>query len=394
MQQVPFQQPNTTVPSQYVPSTPPATRGHGGGVPQLYRPATQGPARVAPRDAHAGLKPLRITGRPDDFINTLTINGTAAVVKVLVAPTSEYRMNRGVFKVKTLTNDKIRVEKRLESTDAKSEERIQHEIYVLQRIRLENRGRPPCLNGLRGSTCIVRSGAFTAVYLEHCSEGTLNDLINRRQDSRYGIGERWLWKVVWSLACALSWLHEGRMHPYDVPNRQNGQWDSIAHLDIKPDNVFIHLDKSEQALSQNPRGLFEIVLGDFGCAAKDGWTTTIRGLMDESHVQSTGTPGWFPPENANSPLYDRNVNPYFGSKTDIWQVGGVLQCMMTLDEFPDQEASEVTVTAFDRYSVEIVSLMRNLMDRDYHERPDAPQLGRYVGRDMESMRMPYDFGPS
>src|ERR1700761_7614575 len=83
-------------------------------------------------------------------------------------------------------------------------------------------------------------------------------MLQRRRRSGRRISEAFLWHAMLGIANALAFLHWG------ITDAANGQgpvhgWDTICHLDIKPQNVFL-------SSSGRSGSYARIVLGDFGCA--------------------------------------------------------------------------------------------------------------------------------
>lgn len=81
-------------------------------------------------------------------------------------------------------------------------------------------------------------------------------------------------------------------------------------------------------------------LGDFGCAAEANKVGVVQNL----YVRAHGSRVWFPPENQHPNLYDERDVSYYGRKTDIWQVGGIIQCMMAMRNYSKQEVINSPIT--------------------------------------------------
>ena len=335
-------------------------------------------------------RPAPTTIKGPNFVNSLSLDGQYVITNVLVQPNTTHKMNLGVFVVKHRVTGRVYVEKRLDKSTQAAWERVYQEVHILKRINLEPGGDKPCLNWMNHDTFGYRGTTTTALYLEHCDQGNLGQYITSRCHTGRMCLEQWVWATIWSISRALCWMHWGIVDLNDRPSRQAMEkWNTISHLDIKPDNIFLKLDKSTASCRQNPGGIFQIMLGDFGCAVE---AKKVGDVQDE-YVQAHGTRGWFPPENQHSELYDTRDLPYYGRKTDIWQVGGVIQCMMALKNFPRQEVTEDGHPAFDGYSDELVCEMKTLMNRDWMQRPEAVEMAEAIKMDMHILGMPFKFGP-
>ena len=165
------------------------------------------------------------------------------------------------------------------------------------------------------------------------------------------------------LASALSLMHNGIKHPLDKQKQLPG-WDTIVHLDVKLENVFI---SQKRAKGHEDDEYPTIVLGDFGCAVR-------KSDIDEGRIeplgQPFGTPGWDPPE------FDRRpgaVKKAFGRPTDIYLLGEVLHCMCRLLLLPDKQKMGKSPCGTN-YSLHLNKLVMFCLNEDPLTRPTAVDL--------------------
>lgn len=125
--------------------------------------------------------------------------------------------------------------------------------------------------------------------LEHCDAGSLEDFITTHIHQNTLVAEPFIWHVLSGMCAALAFLHSGVRDPVKHDARVM-PWFSIAHLDIKPANVFL---STKPALGHEYDLFPRVVLGDLGCAvyAKD----IGRDVFDIDCLPF-GTHGWHPPE--------------------------------------------------------------------------------------------------
>jgi len=113
-------------------------------------------------------------------------------------------------------------------------------------------------------------GAFVYIILEFCGDGSLEDILAKRQQK---LSEKDAKIIIYQILNGLLAIHTK----------------DIAHRDLKPDNIFVH------------KKLFKI--GDFGFATdKDKFTTQL------------GTQPYMAPEILCE-------NPLYTTKVDIWALG-------------------------------------------------------------------------
>nr|POE62635.1 mitogen-activated protein kinase kinase kinase 4 [Quercus suber] len=219
-------------------------------------------------------------------------------------------MSDGIFKVRRYGHSTLYAMKRLR-VDRPS--RTRAEVNVAQQIR--DAGSPRHLN-LLVKILMDDVTLQTSLLFELCDQGNMEQEILRRKMIPSKYHEDAIWIHCSALVKALAFLHEGV--DLDRPDIKVQGWNTIAHLDIKPSNIFL---SSQGAKGDVPR----LVLGDFGCAVSRDDIVTGRA---SKCIIGYGTAGWYPPEAS------RKVNPRYGKPTDIWQLGGILQVICLLSSFP------------------------------------------------------------
>jgi serine/threonine protein kinase len=225
------------------------------------------------------------------------------------------------------------------------------------------------------------------IILEFCNGESLGDSLYRMLARKDSYHESFVWHVLVSCITAIDFLHRG---PTDAAGPKYPNWNTICHLDIKPWNIFV-----EHIGEQYPR----VVLGDFDCARSD--LDVTNGRADITLGRSTGTPGWRTPEAL--------AKGQWGTKTDVWQVGGVVQAMCLLQFFPYPGAlgngRPMTLLRYsppleefgngrpcgEKYSPELNSIVTDLMEPDPSCRSDAVD---FMSRAEQGLQMTVPRGRS
>lgn len=199
----------------------------------------------------------------------------------------------------------------------------------------------------------------THLILEYCSGGNLQDKTDelRARNSRHP--ESFVWHVLLSCSNALDFLHRG---PYNMFGRQDPIWDTICHLDIKPENIYL-----QEIGERHPR----VVLGDFGCAVAS--SDIARGRADLS-LAPAFTPGWEAPE-----MFEANQ---FGTKTDSWQLGCVVQATCLLSGAPNARALRSGSPCGEWYSRELNSFVTHITATDLKQRQNAEDIMDIAQRNL------------
>ncbi|KAF1961433.1 kinase-like protein [Byssothecium circinans] len=151
------------------------------------------------------------------------------------------------------------------------------------------------------------------IVTEWC-QGTLHDLIKQSAATNTAISEPLLWHCLSSLAEAVRYLQYG-----PAPNGMRAPgWNMYFHRDLCPSNVFLASEQGEPF----PR----IVVGDFGCSTSLALEESkARTLVkdpdaDPPFITSAQNPDFAPPEA-----------PRFNDRSDIYQIGVVMYCLMMME---------------------------------------------------------------
>lgn len=164
------------------------------------------------------------------------------------------------------------------------------------------------------------------------------------------------------MTAALAMLHYGIRNPDSGTRFQPTHWNTIAHLDIKPANVFMsrRMHPGQETFQSR------VVLGDFGCAVTKEEMALGR---HDPGILSASTRGWMAPEiKINSAR--KWAGPY-GKPMDVWQMGGVIQVLCRLMSQPHQESADSQRPCGGSYSDELNSAIASAMTKEILERPTA-----------------------
>ncbi|KAL8775998.1 MAG: hypothetical protein Q9213_008413, partial [Squamulea squamosa] len=192
------------------------------------------------------------------------------------------------------------------------------------------------------------------IYMEYCSFGDLHGLITEYRARRQYMPEPFICHVFLHLARACQALLQPHSPKSDPTKYKDQSRNMIAHLDIKPRNVFLGESSNERV--DNAMRYPEVKLGDFGVGRFTGvadkrnpWayrgqgTEGYKALEMEAfdkkdlhkqynkwpHVQR-GEQRHLRYENED-PNYDLH-RPMILSHTNIWGVGAVMYDIMTLKQ--------------------------------------------------------------
>lgn len=199
-----------------------------------------------------------------------------------------------------------------------------------------------------------------SIYLERCSLGGLETLIETRYQSGALFNESEVWEWFIQLFDALTYCDYGPDPEARFANRRPSEWangwDMVFHRDIKVENVLVH--------EARPRGMrtgYTLKIADFGCAVarRHIWTDT-----GHDRTRSSGCdPRWTTPEY-----------PRFMGRSDVWQLGGVMGCICNL----------MTAPFFDRampapgYSSALNRAIAESMRSNSRQRPKADAVLSHV----------------
>ena len=210
------------------------------------------------------------------------------------------------------------------------------------------------------------NGPKAYLVLEFCDMGSLLGLMNEKRQEGGLFAESFMWHILAQMSAALSMTHFGVRDPLKKQYKLQN-WNCIAHLDIKLDNVFL---SSKRAPGQEDDEWPRIVLGDFGLSVtrKD-----IEDGLYKKDVWPGGTQGWYPPENQSGDFKGR-----YGKPTDIWQMGGVVQAMCRLMIMPNVGKVYGGKACSDSYSFELNHTVASAMMPDPKVRPTAVDVAETV----------------
>ena len=166
--------------------------------------------------------------------------------------------NGGIDLVENLVNTELAIRKRLRPTGVYGrEEHLRWRREMLMMRKLSHPNIPYYIDGFF-------SPNKGSIYMQACRLGSLRGFIkSRRQTMLTGeLQELFLWHVLHDIALAIFYMQTGyktladaKRHPR---HEKRSGWISVAHCDIRPDQIFLHNSKDDPT----PRAL----LGDFGFA--------------------------------------------------------------------------------------------------------------------------------
>lgn len=203
------------------------------------------------------------------------------------------------------------------------------------------------LKVLKGPTIIkfhenFSHGNTIFIVMEYCSNGNLDQLIQRRIQSRSSFTTDQILRTLAHLVMAVMAMHNK----------------NILHRDIKTQNIFI----TENGICK---------LGDFGISRK-------LNNSDAKAMTSCGTPYFMPPEVCLGKPYD--------GKADVWAIGVVLYELIMLKkpfrgELVQNVLHKITKSQFDPLSNDVDSDLRMLvvalLNKDYNKRPSISQVANF-----------------
>ncbi|KAI9054424.1 hypothetical protein LZ554_001586 [Drepanopeziza brunnea f. sp. 'monogermtubi'] len=208
------------------------------------------------------------------------------------------------------------------------------------------------------------------IYMEFCESGDLQRLMFDLERAPNSMDERLVWRVWECLARALCVLAYG-----SEDGSTTGDWEELAHLDIKPANILIGgYDAGHQATQI-------LKLADLGLAE------VIPGIQFEDFMNKTiglrGTPAYYPPEQV---YRFETPNRRFGSCSNVYQVGKCMYEIMNhgvVSQMNQYSSTAVTGCAITfgveparlvNYSNEIKEVLRRSLLTDCKERLSALEL--------------------
>lgn len=276
--------------------------------------------------------------------------------------------NRGVYLVKLKTTGKNYIEKRIGQTAIKSG-------YGEREVRmmLQCWGHPNIIR-IKSHDMDYKMLGYGSIFMQSCELGSLDGLIRRyaAKEERL-VDEGCLWKVFWDTSLALSHLVTGA-DPKDARKRAlvgktihaiQG-WKTIAHMDIKPGNIFL---TDEDSLGADKTHFPTHVLGDFGCSKSK--SDVLAGRASRTRI-SGETPGFAPPE------------PTWNERGDIYALGVTIHCLGQMSNRPDLKHHHPLSP---RYKDEnLRKLIKQCIKTNPHDRPSSNDLPALVWQGYVSWR--------
>ena len=277
---------------------------------------------------------------------------------VIVKKMTPGGMSTAVNLVKNVQTGKLYVEKRIRA-DGPSRKPAGRELKTL--LRISNMyGSGGNLNTLVTHK-VLKDGMLVSLILDHCDVGSLMDLLKNTAQTGNRISEVSMWNILQGVASGLAFLHNGitNIDLNHEPQKIQG-WDTICHLDIKPQNIF--LDSKGGQFGQ-PR----IVLADFGCAVL---LSSIHNGEEQAQIQPCGTPEWYPPEG------DINNPRFYGTKTDMWSLGLTIHVLCRQLLKPKVFQCSRDNVCGSAYGQRLNSMVRGLTSSYSSKRPPARQVAQ------------------
>lgn len=260
--------------------------------------------------------------------------------------------NAGIYLVEDAITGKLCIEKRLKLFDIE-DGYAKREIEVLHQLRYH-----PNISHLVDFTLdeegYMDGGWPSAtIWTEYCTEGSLQDVIFAYFNARESIPEAFLWHVLASLAEAVRYCQSGTAAL--LPDQM--RWNLVYHRDIQPCNVFLTLEGCTDIDGPYPR----VVLGDFGCS-----TTLQHIACGDSHpLYVSRQDSRFEPPEA----------PAFNMRSDIWQIGMVLYCLIFVMDAPIKRWDPVKrIREEPAYSSQLKELVCRCMEEDCEKRIGVEEL--------------------
>ncbi|KAE9367894.1 kinase-like protein [Stipitochalara longipes BDJ] len=168
-------------------------------------------------------------------------------------------------------------------------------------------------------------GLVQRIYLEFCPGGDLSGWLSKYIYNPRNISEEDLWSIFQCLARGVFAIHHGSEDPSSERYMPNNE---LVHFDLKPQNILI----GDQTLDNEHRNQHPYKITDFGVAKQ----VPIDGQNAEflRKWEYLGTTPWFAPLYTN--LFNPAIrDPKYGSATNIWQIGLIMQTLMRRRRSPD-----------------------------------------------------------
>jgi serine/threonine protein kinase len=206
---------------------------------------------------------------------------------------------------------------------------------------------------------------FDRIYMEHCDNGSLQDVFDAYHERGTPIPEAFLWEVLEDMLKTLCSTHLGLLNVELVnmlpdskaPRRVN--WIPIAHNDIHPGNIFLS-SRVPGSSHAYPR----ILLGDWGLASPNPSRTTtrydVRNLVTVIILLCFAKQGW--PLCSNS-VIEGNIND------DDWMYSVELKEMILLARAEEENSKKDAELAW-----RLFKKVRQVKERMKERLPNEPLI--------------------
>lgn len=263
-------------------------------------------------------------------------------------------MAEAVNIIQSKSSGSVYVQKCIPLRNRRDHKRARAEINMLLKIAA-HRGNDNLNAIVESEISEARRQCF--IILEFCDLGTVEDTISSFRKRGIRGAESSAWNLMAGVANGLAFLHHGLVNGRQV----EANWDPICHLDLKPCNIF---NSSKGAKNGHCR----IVLADFGCAIAE---SDVERQIESPFMPECGTPGWYPPEGR---MEGHHTVPYYGPKTDMWQLGATLHVFCKVLERPDRRYLSLPRPCSGYYSGWLNRLVKQLCHPTSDYRPGAPGI--------------------
>ncbi|CAI6329279.1 unnamed protein product [Periconia digitata] len=267
--------------------------------------------------------------------------------------------NEGILLVRDNTRQRLLIEKRFKLYDVWNGP-AQKEIEILKQLRGH-----PNITSIEG--WYLQDGSVEetkgSVWLDYCNQGTLSNAIDFLNEQDREFSEFEIWHVFAQLAEAVRFCQQGPI--VDVFSSTLATWNPIYHLDISPSNVFLTVDHGCETM------LPRVLLGDFGCSATHFSQLQNGAILAADSSAEVDKPFLCMWQNAE---FAAPESPYFSLKSDIYQLGLVIYCMLAMRTWGMDADFDANLRKADQYSEELRGLVGACLEQDPAQRLNITQL--------------------
>lgn len=267
------------------------------------------------------------------------------------------KLGNGTFGITYLVQDKNGDNYALKVIDVAKAQRTGLDTYNLQeevQTLIELSSDPHCYPYIacyyEYYTTKFRGRNSVCILSEYVNGPTLEEMIERMNESQYVLSEEQLWRYIYQIISAINYIHKM----------------GYAHRDIKPGNIMFDTMNNQMKLI------------DFGFACRSNCSDPV------------GTMYWMPPE-----LFSLSHNATLESAQahDIWSLGMVLYEFANLDMpyyLPDESNFVEIKTLIETFPIRsfyksntkkgkaINTLIEIILDKDWKHRPKTQTLLDYM----------------